>query len=681
MALTLSEQQELAQLESLTAKPQVGGLTASEQQELADLESMAAPKMSKVEASLGMLGRAQYALEPIEANREALLKQQYGQENVMRGPEGDLYLKQEGAFRPVNMPGIGMTDVAELAGSLPEVIPEAIGGLIGGGAGLAVGAPTGPGAVATGALGLAGGRAIGGGLGSLFRQGLSAAVGTPQVATLGERALETGMSALTAPIGGAIADKFLRGAIKAPLAEAVQQAPVEKILPGIPSSIAAPVQAIAPDVAQMTRPMVQDEFKRLSEIATRQGLPAPTYAQAASGKAILAEQQLLNTPLIGSKARKQVDEQLKAVKKNLEDVAGAFLDADSDAYEVGLNTKKMSDEVIRSTKDAATTLYKQVEDLGANATVGKANFFNKYRDFAGKYGLINPDLSPTKYAADTGLTRETFDQLQRVAFDGIDAIKKSKSPKVQFEAINALRKTLRSQAEELRPTNRNAARIVDELYQSINETAQRSLDRESPRLSGVFKEANKTYKKYLDYEEFASKALPEGQGEEKYIKRLMSDTKNIDQMKDIIGDDRMKEIGVSYVRDILSKKLSGAGVARASMAKSELQKVRPQLISAFGEKSYSKLIENLDYLNRVNQPLIPNRESLYNLFNESTGGLKGAGMRIASAGKAMFESGRIQPIQSVKKATESIQKIPLGPISRSNIGNILTSQKQTELNK
>lgn len=690
MALTFSEQQELKQLEAMAStRSPSSGLSLSEQQELAQLEAMAAPKMSKVEAEIGLINRAQYALEPIESNREELLKQEYGAENVMRDAQGELYLKQQGAFRPVNAPGIGLTDVAEIGGALPEIVPEYVGGLLGGAAGLVVGAPSGPGAAVTGAAGLAGGRAVGGALGSGFRQALSAAVGTPQVATLPERAMEVGMSAISAPIGGALADVA---------------GPAIKKLPGI-RSFFQPEQAAqvaAPQIAQagqelseqvvspeqlskslvqqeFERPMVQQEFERLSKIAQEQGLPAPTYAQAASGKAILAEQQLLDTPIIGSKIRKQVDAQLKAVRDNLEKEAGAFLDADSNAFEVGLNTRKMGETVTNTTKQAASELYGMIDELGANAKVGKRTFFNKYRDFAAEYNLINPDLTRTKYAADSALTPTEFKTLQDALFEGMGAIRRTKSPTVNFKSVDALRRTAKAIAEENKGSN--TARIMLKFVNQLEESSQRVLNKEHPRLGEVFKEARSNWAKYLDYDSFIKKVMPEGKDEAKFVKSLMSNPNDIVKLKEIIGNERVKEIGVSQVRDILESKLKGAGVARASAAINELKKIKQPLIESIGEKSYKNLIDNLDYLNRTNQPLIPNRTSLYSLFNDSTGGLKGFAARAVGAGKAMVESGRAQPGKFTRGVGKKIESIPTGPIRRGSIGNILTTQQQTEANR
>lgn len=137
------------------------------------------------EAKLGFINRTRFSIEPIQSNRAALLSQEYGPENVLTDKDGNLFVKQEGVFKPVNMEGFSAADVADFAGSLPEAAGSTVGfaaGAIGGGGALSI-----PAAIGAGAAG--------GAVGSVFRQGLSAALGTPQVATKKERATELGVSA------------------------------------------------------------------------------------------------------------------------------------------------------------------------------------------------------------------------------------------------------------------------------------------------------------------------------------------------------------------------------------------------------------------------------------------------------------------------------------------------------
>lgn len=598
-------------------------------------QKMNQAKPSSQEAELGFINRARFALEPIEANRIALLQEQFGQNAVSRDQQGNILVNG----RPVNAPGFGVSDVAEFAGAIPEIIPELVGGAVGGGAGAVAGAPTGPGAFLSGAAGVAGGRAVGGALGSLFRQGLSGIVGTPQVADIGERAKETATSAGASILGGAIAD------IASPVLRAAPEA-IKKILPQ--------EKALAELTgSQGEREIVQQELQRLKDIATRQNIPEPSLAQAAQGKSILKEVELANTPLVGSKVRKRIDSQLKQIKQNLENITGEFIDADSNALELGIATIDMSKKSLQAQREVANQLYDQIDELGAGAKINKRGFFNKYRDFAGKYGLVNPDMTPARYSASSGLTREEFTALQNSVFDGMDAIRSTDAPIIDFKNINAQRKTLRNTVNELRRNNPNAGRILDELYQEINATTERSLERASPRLSDVFKEANKTYKDLMDKEKFLDDVIKEGVGEEKIIKRIMSDSAKVTKMKDIIGEDRVKEIGLSYVKDFMQK-LGKSGVGRPDAVINDIKKNRASIVAAIGQDSYNNLIDNLTFLSKTNQPLTPTRESLYNLITE--GGLKGTGLKFGQAIKSRAELAATEVGEKIKETINGKKK-------------------------
>jgi len=627
------------------------------------------------EASLGFGTRAKYALEPIASNRKALLEEKYGKENVVT-KFGDLFIKQDGYLLPVNKPGFSTADVADIAGALPETIPAAVGSFVGGAGGAILGAPTGIGALGTGAAGIAAGRAIGGGIGSIARQGLSAALGTPQVATLGERAIETGLSAITAPIGGKIADVAtpylgkLAGGVKSIFQREAAQAP------GVAVSISPGKNISQQALAQINQPrsVVQDQFKKLKDIAMTEGLPEATFAQASGGNAILAEKELMQTPLVGGKLRKYVDEQTKAVKKNLENIAGTFIDADSSAFEVGLATKELARTNEGVQKKIASELYDQVDKASQNAMVGKKVFFNKFRDFAGKHGMITPDLKPEKYSTASPLTRDEFSQIQGIVFDAIDAIKENPSPRIRFEGVNSQTRKIKNIVEKIRLSDPNTARILSELKNELETTSQNVLNRESPRLGEIFKEANSNWKKFRDMQSFNDNIFSEGMGEEKIVKKLMSDSAKIESMKDVIGAERVNEIGISYIKDILEP-LSKSGVARADSALSKIKANSAQIKAAMGEDAYTRLTNNLYYLNRVNEPLNISRTSLYSaIFEKGIPGATEIAARTIKAASNIAKSKGTSITKSVTKPLSSINR----SINRGTIGNILTTQQQTE---
>lgn len=702
--LTPQEEAELAALEqeeamaSQQAAP--SGLTPEEEQELAMLEQeemqaqqMPAPEINQNrEASLGVFNRSRFALEPLESNRRALLQQEFGAENVMEDEQGNLYLNQDGQFLPVDKPGFSVANAADIAGALPEMAGAGLGALVGGGAGAVAGA--GAASIPAAAYGAAKGGAVGGVAGSAIRQGLSALMGTPQVATGMERATEAGLSGLFSAVGagggqavkmtaqkvapfvkqagGEFIDMFRR----APKGSVTKGA-IEGTLEQIPRSADEIMGSVAD---QSGRAIVQEEAENLGEIALRQNLPQPTYAQTAGGKAILAEAELLDTPLIGGRVRQQVDKQLEAVKKNLEKVAGKFINSDNDSFEVGMRAREIAESSLKSRKSLATKLYDQVDTIGKDAMLGKKTFFNKFRDYAGELGVISPDLKRTKYAADSGLTRDEFSKIQNALFDGLDAIKRTQSPKIRFESVNAVRKTMRNTAEELKMSNPNAHRLLNKFARELEETAEGVLNRESPKLGEVFREANKNYAKFKNLEEFAEKIFKDGVGDEKTVRAVMSDSAKVEGLKELIGENGVKEIGKNYVKGILDG-LSKSGVGRADTALTAIKKNAAQVKAALGEKTYNDLMDNLYYLNRLNQPLGVARKSLLGAAFEENG-IRKLGLSLMGSAKNLAVSKGVGDGQASKAAKEFAGKTfdTVGrKVTPKNVGraaNFITDESQ-----
>lgn len=671
----------------------------------ASLEQMAIEKMASMgqapidresEASLGVANRARYAIEPLQSNRKALLVREYGQDNVMEDKQGNLFLKQDNVFYPVNKEGFSVADAADFAGATPEII----GGVGGAALGALAGVPTGgaasvPLAAAVGATGAA--------LGSGARQGLSALIGTPQVASVGERAIETGLSSA---IGGATAglgtylkpaiqtaqkgiSQFFKGAAKEGLKEIGESttktvANTAMDATGFlkPTFEKQTVENIMGQVAdQSGREMVQTEAKKLAEIAAREGLPSPTYAQAAQGKSLIAEAKILDLPVISGKVRKTYDGQLKKIKENLEGITGKFIDVESDAPEVGTTMREMAETMIEATKKGASELYQQVEEEGANAMIGKRTFMKKFMNKAGELGLINPDLSRAPYAADSSFTRDTFKTLQDVVFDGLDALKNTKSDKIRFESANALRKTVKGYADELASSNPNASRLLRNFGKELDETVEGILNREAPKLGEKFREANRGWYKFKNDEELFNSITRGGNlDDEKIVKTVMGGTKNIEKMKELIGEDRVKEIGKTYVRDLLAP-LGKSGIARADSALTAIRKQRAQITSAIGETAYNRLVDNLHFLNRTGQPLNVSRASLYNILDNRGAGLKDLTLKLAGTAKTLAESKGTTVTKAVKDSVVETtgRVVPTSSKGLSSAANLLTDEKQRAL--
>lgn len=668
------------------------------------LEQMALEKLSgkglteinpEEEASLGFVNRSRYAIEPLQSNRKALLVQEYGDDNVLEDKKGELYVKQNGQFLPVNKEGFSSADIADFAGATPEIAGGVVGtiaGAIGGGGVASI-----PAALAVGAGG--------GALGSAARQAFSGTLGTPQVAGLGERVAETGLSGVFGAGGaglGVIAQRAKPGLTQvlknlsgrsSDVAESALKtfststANTDLSMAGkiIPEFEKPSVKAIMGEVADESgRDAVKAEMTKLTDIAKRQGIPKPTYAQAAQGKALIAETKIMDTPLIGGRVRKQVDGQIKAIKNNLENITGKAIDAKSTSDEVGIATRDYAETALEAQKRVAQELYEQVEDVGKNASIPAQSLYRKFQGGAQRLGLINPDQTRAKYSADLGLTREEFNQLQGAFFDGLDAIRNSKTKakgtgtnplavKIPFENANALRRTLRNTAEELRGSNPSAARRLKSFSVELDQTLEGILNKEHPQMGEIFRTANKQYSKFKGQEEVLGKILKEGTGDEKTVKYVMGDTTRIKAMKEIIGEDKVRDIGKSYIADALST-LKDSGIGRADAAKKYVEKNAAQIKEAVGEKTFNDLIENLEFLNRTGQPIGVSRASLYNLLDNRGPGLKSLALNLAGGAKTIAESKGISSGTVVKRLGKVAEKAGFKDLS--SYSNILSDTPQ-----
>jgi hypothetical protein len=623
------------------------------------------------EASLGIIDRAKYSIEPIQSNRKAFLEKEFGKENILEDKSGDLYLKQEGKFLPLNKSGVSTADFADLAGAIPEMA----GGIAGTGVGAVAGLPTGgtasvPLAVTMGATGA--------GVGSLVRQGVSAMIGNPQVATPEERAIETGTSALIGGGASGVATvakpyiskaktgitQWLKG-LTGNAADTVSDTASKTISKTvsaadgqiIPEYSKRTAEDVASEVAdQSGREMVQAEQKKLADIALRENLPEPSYAQAAQGKAILAENKIMDMPLVGSKIRKQADTQAKLIKNNLEKITGRSIDFDNDVDVVGQTVKEFAETAVAARKKISQELYDYVENEGANAMIGKKAIFNKLRDEAGKFGLINPDGSRAAYDVSTEITEETFNKLQKVIFQGIDALNKNPSPKIRFQAANALVKTLKANANEMKVSNPDGHRRIQTLIKELNNSLEGTLNKEAPKLGEKFRAANHNWKVYKNQDE-ALKGLIGDTSNEHVVKTIMHSTKNIGELKELIGEKRVKEIGKSYVAEVLWR-LNKSGIARADTAKESLRKIAPQVKATLGEAEYAKLMDNLTYLNSTGRPLTISRASLYNLLDNRGEGFKSFAIKMLGTANTVAES---KGTTVTKAATEAFTK-PAGKV-------------------
>lgn len=660
---------------------------------------------NETEASLGIANRSQYAIEPIQSNRKAFLEREFGQENILQDKSGDLYLKQDGKFLPLNKNGVSTADFADLGGALPEMV----GGVAGTGLGLVAGVPTG----GTASIPLAAGMgATGAGAGSIARQGLSAMLGTPQVATMGERAAETGLSVVAGGItGGASAylkpiiaktktniSNFLKG-LGGDALEKITDSTADTTTKTVSKSGVELAGEITPhkqtakeimgELADRSgEEIVQQEKKKLQEIALKEGLPDPSYAMAAQDTAILAENKIMNMKFLGRNVRQMATKQAKLIKDNLEKITGKSIDADSDVRTVGQIAKEYAETVITGTKKIATELYQKVDEDGANAMIGKRTLFNKYRDYAGKNGLINPDGSRAAFDATAGLDEETFNIVQKSLFQAMDALNRNVSPKIRFADANGLLKTMKGTLKRIKTTDANAHRILNELKHNLDDTMEGILNREHPNLGKIFGEANKTYRNYKTQQTVVEKMIG-NLDDEKVVARVMNSTGNIKALQEVIGDERVKDLAKSHVADILFK-LNKSGIARADTAMDAIRKSSAYIQDALGKETYDSLMRNLHYLNRTGRPLTLSRTNLYNVMDNRGGGwkgalvsLKGAADTIATSkgtttGKAITKA-VAKPSGKVFETTGKVINRATGASNLPGIGNALSDGKQRSL--
>lgn len=644
MPLTFKEKQELAALEKefAGAPAPSGGLTPQEEAELAQLEaefsnpknqpSYAGTYLAGTEPDLGFVTRTKYSLEPIEANREEILRQALGPENVGRDPKtNELVVKQDGYWMPVNKPGISFTDVTDIAGALPEMIPATIGAGIGGTAGALLSAPTG-GVAAPIAIpgGVAAGRAIGGAVGNAFRQGLSAVVSPgEQVATPSERLVSAGVSGLTNMAVGGLLDKILpKKVISKPVQSIAEQA-VKTEASQIPETATSkevtsalneilPEQTfdnLTPNESQLREP-IKRELSKLKAIATEQGLPEPTFAQAAGGESILAEGRLANTILKGKKLRDQLDKQVAGVRKNIEDIVGKVeADAESKAFDLGLAAKDAAKANVKNIKNISRELYAQVENAAGDARVFRPVLRQKLFQNTSEFKLFNEDGGLSRYRLDSGLKRDTFEKLQTIIKDAADSLK-GESNTIPYNKAILSAQVIGEEAKAAKSAgDKQLAKVLGSIKEDLENSIQGSLNRSSKGAGEAFKEARNLWRKSYEHQEIIDDIIGDNVAPEKALAKIFSNTDNVTKMQKVVGNERVREMAISHINDKL-KPLTKSGVARADVALAELRKLKPVIEESIGKEKYSTLVKNLYYLNRVNQPFETSRASLYSLLTK-----------------------------------------------------------------
>lgn len=635
-------EQEEVQAQQLMQNSQANNLTPEEAAELQQLEAeeMRAqeiqsqkPEMNPYkEASLGVVNRSRYALEPLQSNREALLVEQYGKENVFKDPSGELYLKQDGEFRPVNVAGLSVADVADFIGAAPEALGASAGAVLG------MGAASVPAAV------------VGGAAGSGIRQGLSVLAGTPQVAQPAERGIEMGLSGLFGGAGSLIG-KGLKG---------VGKKAVKKLSDLFPENT------------------ISEEGKKLAKVAAKEGIPQPTVGQLAGGRTLEGEKLLMEKPLFGRKIRKQVGEQVEAIKKNVADVVGDFMDTESKAFDAGTHVKKVAGDIIEQTRKQASTLFDEVAEQGAKVEIPSQKVYGELLGNFKKFGLFSSKGSKIPYSPKSGLTKDQFKRLQGLFGDVLESIKVSPdgksigTPTVNANDLNTLRKTIDAYIREGQKAGYDDL-VLKKMRDGFMDVTEKMLKSQDPKTAAKFKQARELWRNKIELEKLYTRggqSSLEKMTPENVAKTYMRNANSADELIKLVGKENAEQIGKTFLNDLFQERLGKEGQIGAAQAIKILESRKQALIKTIGKKQYNRLRSNLFALDKIGAPVNPSRTNITRLMTDVSP--KGILEGVALQG---FRTGRkvIKPVS--KAATKALEAAPQ---RAGQLGNVLTSDIQKQ---
>jgi hypothetical protein len=606
MPLTPQEEQELAILEQEEAATQQapqpqpqGGLTPEEEQELAFLEqeeARQAPQQQpqqqqqpapqggtleqfkrNPEAQLGAMDRIRFSIEPLESNRRAFLVQKFGQENVFQDEDGNLFVNQQGTVRPVNTEGFSQADLAELAGTIPDILATTGGAVVGGLAGLPVGgAGAIPGAIAGGAAG--------GAIGSAGRQAVSAALGVPQVAGVGERATDIGLGATIGGVTGGI------GKAAKPL--------VKKAFPGLSKKGA-----------------------KLVKIAKRQAIPKTTIGQRIGGALAAQEEVISKIPVFGRSIRKQTEKQVGKIQSNLKKQVGDFFNIDSDKVKVGANVKDVVGKNIDAIKKEAGKLYDDVAEKGKNVFVDPEDLSKNFNNAIKELKLFDQAGKKAEFNAGLGMSKNEFDRLQNAVKPVMDFIQTKTDDAISANEVNALRKTLNEEIKEVGKMGFSDVKLV-EIKNFFEDVAQDMLKSKSPKLANDWKQARQLWSQQFKLKDIAGKLrLDKRKGidkiaDESVVNEIFKNSVNVKEFKKLVDEKTFKEVGEQFMFDTLKKR---TGTDKNIAAETLLKNIREKkniFEQAVGKKKLKDITDNLEFLKSVNGTINPSGTGFFNLIKD-----------------------------------------------------------------
>lgn len=602
MSLTPEEMQELKVLkiekeQGLLEPAQPQGLTPQEQAELSQLRKenengeLETEVISTREASLGTWNRARHSIEPIESNRKALLVQEFGEENT-REIDGEMYIKQNDKWKPVNADGVSTADFADLAGSAPEIVGVGAGAMLGMGAGSI------PASIA------------GGMAGSVVRQGISGLLGTPQEdATVGERVAETALSGGMAGLGtGAV--KGGKWAFK----KAVKNA--RKLFPKMD---------------------IGDTGRELIKIAKEQNLPQPTKGQLAGGKHLEIEKALGERRFWGRGVRAETKKQIEAIKNNLDDITDFASSSDNSVMQSGGRLKDYAQARIQKTKEVAGGLFDKVTEAGKDVTAPREAFRTSLLDNFNKLGILDENGAKKAYTFESKLTRPNFMKLQEVFSDMVKAIDAGKSAPnalgedvINVNTLNTMRKTVDSYIKEGAFQGQDGLLLI-KLRTNLLDTTEDMLSAKSDFHRSQFQIARNLWSDYLKQSKQFAKGGSKGLGiedlsDEKVLARVFGDVKKVKLMKEMSHPKHVESAGIDYIDDILKRRIGGENQISARGAINELKKRGDAIKEAIGGTKYKKIMDNLTYLDEIGRPINPSRTAIVKMMDLSPTNLFSGGM-------------------------------------------------------
>lgn len=571
--------------EKMAASQKVEGPTDEQLTEMVaqKLAQQSAPpqRMNKEEeADLGFFNRLQYSIEPLESNRKAFLVQQFGAENVKEDEEGNTYINQNGTFQPVNKEGVSVADFADFAGSIPEIAGAGAGAVAGLGAGSI------PAAM------------VGSAAGSAARQGLSALIGTPQVASPIERASEIGLSAA---LGGAGA--------------------------GVGKVAAKAGKAIVPKLSKVFPKInIAKEGKKLLRISKQLDIPEPTAGQLSGGRTLEIEKALGIRRFFGRKIRKQTEKQIDAIKENLKNEVGEFIDTDSSREAIGGKIKTLASETIKRTKQASSELFDEVTSAAKGVAIPAKQTRVKLLSEFQKMGLFDINGNPIKHTSRTGLTETQFKRVQEVFGKILNDIERSGTDigggtinpgalgaDLTADTLNTMRKFIDANIKEGTSLGFDDVLLLKMRDTFLNVTEE-MLEAQDPILKQKFKGARALWAKQFELKKLFGKGGNKGLGiedlsDEKVLEKVFSDKQKVKQLKELTDSETVEQSAKTWVNDLLTKTLGQEDKVTAQAALNGLKKNREALIEAMGRKSYMRLRDNLFYLERIGRPINPSKST------------------------------------------------------------------------